>query len=99
MAVGVHSLGNAGVSEPGLDHHDNFARLLYTTADISRVGALSWSTASKLAGGQIRPTFKQANFLASRFAVEVLNPRDAGARWCSAAMLRELSPLLVPRQA
>jgi transcriptional regulator with XRE-family HTH domain len=67
---------------------------LYRTAVIARVGALPWSTASKLAAGRVRPTVKQAQFLAARLSHEVLNPRDAGARWCSAAMLRDLSPLL-----
>jgi transcriptional regulator with XRE-family HTH domain len=74
--------------------HDLDTRRLYTTAVVARVSALPWSTAAKLTAGQIRPTAKQAQFLASRFASEVLNPRDAGARWCSAAMLRYLSPLL-----
>jgi hypothetical protein len=74
--------------------NDREMRQLYTTAVVARVGALPWSTASKIATGRMKPTVKQANFLASRFAAEVLNPRDAGARWCSAAMLRELSPLV-----
>ena len=74
--------------------NDPETRELYTTAVIARVGALPWSTATKIASKQIRPSVKQANFLASRFATEVLNPRDAGARWCSAAMLRDLSPYL-----
>ena len=65
---------------------------LYKTAVIARVGALPWATASKLASGQIHPSTKQADFLAKRFAHEVLNPRDAGARWCSAALLQDLSP-------
>jgi hypothetical protein len=68
-------------------------RQLYTTAVIARVGALPWSTASKLASGRV-PSPRQAHFLANRFVREVLNPRDAGARWCSAAVLRDLSPLL-----
>jgi transcriptional regulator with XRE-family HTH domain len=72
---------------------DPVTRQLYTTAVISRVGALPWSTASKLAAGRV-PSPRQAHFLAARFAQEALNPRDAGARWCSAAMLRDLSPLL-----
>jgi hypothetical protein len=76
--------------------NDRDARQLYTTAVIARIGAFPWSTASRIASGLIRPTPKQAHFLASRFATEVLNPRDAGARWCSAAMLRNLSPLLGP---
>ncbi len=74
--------------------HDLETQQLYMTAVIARVGALPWSTASKLATGKTKPTLKQANFLASRLAAEVLNPRDAGARWCSATMLRELSPLV-----
>ena len=73
---------------------DLSTRHLYRTAVIARVGALPWSTASKLAAGSVRPTVKQAHFLATRLSHEVLNPRDAGARWCSAAMLRDLSPLL-----
>jgi hypothetical protein len=72
---------------------DTETRQLYTTAVIARVGAVPWSTASKLATGEV-PSGRQAHFLAARFAREVLNPRDAGARWCSAVMLRDLSPLL-----
>ena len=74
--------------------NDEDTRRLYTTAVIARVGALPWSTASKLATGQVQPSAKQAHFLAARFANEALNPRDAGARWCSAAILRDLSPFL-----
>lgn len=51
------------------------------------------ASSRKLATGQVS-TPKQAKFLAVRFAHEALNPRDAGARWCSATMLRDLSPLL-----
>jgi transcriptional regulator with XRE-family HTH domain len=72
---------------------DPATRQLYTTAVIARIGALPWDVSSRLAAGQI-PTQRQAHFLAARFAREVLNPRDAGARWCSANMLRNLSPLL-----
>jgi transcriptional regulator with XRE-family HTH domain len=68
-------------------------RQLYTTAVIARVGAIPWETASAFAMGKA-PTPKQAQFLASRFTREALNPRDSGARWCSATMLREISPLL-----
>jgi transcriptional regulator with XRE-family HTH domain len=74
--------------------NDLAAQRLYLTAVIARAGALPWSTAAKLASGQQRPTVKQANFLAARLANEVLNPRDAGARWCSAAFLRDLSPMI-----
>lgn len=72
---------------------DAEVRQLYTTAVIARVGALPWATAAKLAAGRI-PTQRQAHFLASRLSQEVLNPRDAGARWCSASVLRDMSPLL-----
>jgi hypothetical protein len=72
---------------------DAEVRQLYTTAVVSRVGGLPWATAAKLASGQV-PTQRQAHFLAARLCQEVLNPRDAGARWCSASLLRDLSPLL-----
>lgn len=72
---------------------DAEVRQLYTTAVLARVGAVSWPTAAKLASGRV-PTQQQAHFLAARLSKEVLNPRDAGARWCSASLLRDLSPLL-----
>jgi transcriptional regulator with XRE-family HTH domain len=68
-------------------------RQLYSTAVIARVGALPWGTASRLAAGLV-PTQRQAHFLAARLSREVLNPRDVGARWCSATLLRDLSSLL-----
>jgi transcriptional regulator with XRE-family HTH domain len=74
--------------------HDQATRNLYLTAVISRVCAIAWPAAGRLATGETKPTAKQARYLASRLAREVLNPSDAGARWCSAAMLRDLSPLL-----
>jgi transcriptional regulator with XRE-family HTH domain len=73
---------------------DDDVRQLYTTAVLARVGALPWDAAARLAAGTSAPTQKQANFLAMRLSREVLNPRDAGARWCSAVMLRDLSPVL-----
>ena len=72
---------------------DAEVRQLYTTAVIARVGGMPWATAAKLATGQV-PTQRQAHFRAARLSHEVLNPRDAGARWCSASVLRDLSPLL-----
>lgn len=72
---------------------DAEVRQLYTTAVVARVGGLPWATAATLACGQV-PTQRQAHFLAARLSQEVLNPRDAGARWCSASLLRDLSPLL-----
>jgi hypothetical protein len=74
--------------------NDQATRDLYLTAVISRVCAIAWPVAGRLATGETKPTAKQARYLASRLAREVLNPGDAGARWCSAAMLRDLSPLL-----
>lgn len=74
---------------------DPATRRLYTTAVLARAASIPWATAANLASGQA-PTRKQAQLLASRLAHETLNPRDAGARWCSAAMLRDLSPLLGP---
>jgi transcriptional regulator with XRE-family HTH domain len=68
-------------------------RQLYTTAVIARVGALPWDVASEVAKGRLLSA-QQAQFLAVRFAREALNPRDSGARWCSATMLRNLGHLL-----
>ena len=73
--------------------NDAETRELYVTAVTSRICGIPWSSAARLAAGE-RPSRKQVQFLASRFASEVLNPRDAGARYCSAVMLRDLSPLL-----
>lgn len=72
---------------------DAEVRQLYTTAVVARVGGLPWATAAKLAAGRV-PTQRQAHLLAARLSQEVLNPHDAGARWCSASLLRDLSPLL-----
>lgn len=69
------------------------ASQLYATAVIARISGVPWETASAIAKGQV-PSPRQAQFLASRLTREALNPRDAGARWCSATMLRNLSPLL-----
>ncbi len=73
--------------------HDDQVRQLYMTAVASRVCAVDWTTAGRIA--QNPSAFgRQADFLASRFAQEALNPHDAGARWCSSVMLRELTPLI-----
>ncbi|MBV6697802.1 hypothetical protein [Kitasatospora aureofaciens] len=73
--------------------HDQEVRHLYSTAVLARVGGLEWDMAGSLAA-DLRITGPRAQFLAARLAAESLNPRDAGARWCSAAMLRDLTPLL-----
>jgi len=72
---------------------DHEARHLYATAVASRVCGLDWETAARLAADPCAMP-KKALFLAARFSTEVTNPRDAGARWCSAVMLRDISPLL-----
>lgn len=73
--------------------HDAEVRHLYLTAVTSRVCAVDWTTAGRIAS-QPAAYAHRANFLATRFAREALNPRDAGARWCSSVMLRELSPMI-----
>ncbi|MCP3822105.1 helix-turn-helix domain-containing protein [Streptomyces sp. A3M-1-3] len=73
--------------------HDEEVRHLYMTAVTSRVCAVDWTTAGRIAS---RPATyaHRADFLATRFAKEALNPQDSGARWCSSVMLRELSPMI-----
>lgn len=71
--------------------HDAAVRDLYTTAVVARVCAIDWETAKRLS---VAPQgFSNPRLVAERFAREVVNPRDAGARWCSAAMLQRLSPM------
>lgn len=74
--------------------NDPETRRLYMTAVVARVGSLDWNAAERITAnaGAVDP--RQARFLAARLAAESVNPRDAGARWCSAVMLRDLSPLL-----
>lgn len=72
---------------------DDEARHLYMTAVTVRVTGLEWASAQQLAIDPLSMPGK-ASFLAARFADEVKNPRDAGARWCSAVMLRDISPLV-----
>lgn len=69
-------------------------RRLYMTAVLARTCALEWKPASRIASAPLSASQISVSFIASRLANEVLNPRDAGARWCSATMLRELSPML-----
>lgn len=71
---------------------DPEVRLRYTTAVVRRACGTDWSTAHAIASD---PTSCQRPDETARFLVrEVVNPRDAGARWCSATMLRDLAPLL-----
>jgi hypothetical protein len=64
----------------------------YMTAVVARVCGVDWPTAR----GLIRePTmFARPALVAGRFAHEAVSSRDAGARWCSAAMLLALSPMI-----
>ena len=71
---------------------DAAVRDLYTTAVVSRVCGVDWATASAYA--KQPSTVPQPALVAGRFAREAVNERDAGARWCSATMLRKLSPLI-----
>lgn len=65
---------------------------LYKAAVLARTCSLDWPVAERVASDPaLAPN---ASYVAARLASEVLNARDAGARWCSAAMLRDLSPLL-----
>ncbi|MER6629600.1 helix-turn-helix transcriptional regulator [Streptomyces sp. NPDC000987] len=73
--------------------HDEEVRHLYMTAVISRVCAVDWTTAGRIASRPMDYAHR-ADFLATRFAREALNPHDSGARWCSSVMLRELSPMI-----
>ena len=65
---------------------------LYTTAVVSRVCAVDWSTA--LSYVRFPADAPQPVKLAQQLSHEAFNASDAGARWCSAYMLRELSPML-----
>ncbi|MFJ3214637.1 helix-turn-helix domain-containing protein [Kitasatospora sp. NPDC086801] len=73
--------------------HDQEVRHLYSTAVLARVGGLEWDVAGVVTA-DLSTAGPRAQFLAARLAAESLNARDAGARWCAAAMLRDLTPLL-----
>lgn len=64
----------------------------YTTAVIARVCGINWATAAHIAQGEAM--FSKPRDAAQLLIREVINPRDAGARWCSATMLRNLAPML-----
>ncbi len=73
---------------------DDATRHLYATAVLSRVCVLDWNVAQRIAANPLAVPVRKAAFMARRLTSEVLNPRDAGARWCAATVLRDLSPLL-----
>lgn len=64
----------------------------YMTAVVARVCGLDWPVAEQLANNPAG--FPQPVLAAQRFAREALSDRDAGARWCAAAMLQALSPMI-----
>jgi transcriptional regulator with XRE-family HTH domain len=67
-------------------------RRRYMTAVVARVCGLEWSVAAQFIDN---PTgFPQPVLVAQRFAREAVSDRDAGARWCAAAMLQTLSPMI-----
>lgn len=71
---------------------DGDVRELYLTAVVARICALDWETARDRV---VNPsTARQPVLMAERLSREAVNPLDAGARWCSAAMLQRLSPLI-----
>jgi transcriptional regulator with XRE-family HTH domain len=94
----------AKVADPALSDQvvrrlgtDGPLRERYLTAVLNRVSGMEWDVSATLAermcSGRESPPMS-ADALAS-FAVEVRNPRDAGARWCSAFVLglhRESEP-------
>jgi transcriptional regulator with XRE-family HTH domain len=74
--------------------NDGEARQLYLTAVAARVCALPWASAERLAKGHLPTSTERAHYLATRLSRETVNPRDVGARWCSAMLLRDLAPTL-----
>jgi transcriptional regulator with XRE-family HTH domain len=71
---------------------DPDVRIRYMTAVVARVCGLDWSLAAQLVRNP--SAFPQPVLVAQRFAREALSDRDVGARWCAAAMLQALSPLI-----
>ncbi len=74
----------------GILKRDREVRQGYLTVVVSRACSLDWATAQSVV---INPeSFPHPRPAAERLTPEVLNPADAGARWCSATMLQLLSP-------
>lgn len=71
---------------------DPDVRCRYMTAVVARVCGLDWHIAAQLAENPA--DYPQPVLAAQRFAREAVSDRDAGARWCSAAMLQALSPMM-----
>jgi len=96
-------LAKLGVTEVADDviralKSDSDSRNLYLTAVLNRVLSIPWGEASALAGdvevdeGGLRDCLAETDAmnLANRFAAEILNPQDAGARWCSVLLLSQI---------
>lgn len=64
----------------------------YMTAVVARVCGLEWPVAAQFIDNPA--AFPQPVLVAQRFAREAVSDRDAGARWCAAAMLQALSPMI-----
>ncbi len=73
-------------------NRDSEVRDRYMTAVVARVCGLEWSVAANFAHNPAG--FPQPILVAQRFAREAVSDRDAGARWCAAAMLQALSPIV-----
>lgn len=71
---------------------DTEVRSRYMTAVAARVCGLDWQVAAQLTENPAG--FPQPVLVAQRFAREAVNDRDVGARWCAAAMLQALSPMM-----
>ncbi|MEV0679643.1 hypothetical protein AB0I60_24270 [Actinosynnema sp. NPDC050436] len=70
--------------------NDDEVQRLCLTAVTTRVCAIKWADAAKFI--EIPTGFPFATIAVERFAREVVNPADVGARWCSAKMLQEFEP-------
>lgn len=71
---------------------DDEVRNLYLMAVVARVCGLERAEALRVIAEPAR--FPSPSAAAGLLTREVVNPADAGARWCSALMLQRLSPLL-----
>lgn len=71
---------------------DPDVRSRYMTAVVARVCGLDWPVAAQLAENPAG--FPHPILVAQRFACEAVSDRDAGARWCAAAMLQALSSMI-----
>ncbi|HWR46560.1 MAG TPA: hypothetical protein VN327_02910, partial [Pseudonocardiaceae bacterium] len=71
---------------------DPDVRSRYMASVVACVCGLDWPVAAQLAENP--EGFPQPILVAQRFAREAVSDRDAGARWCAAAMLQALSPMI-----